>query len=337
MQGPAAASSSSARRTRSLRARARPPTRPRRPRSCTSRAASPRSSAPDGIRVNTVNPDAVLEGSRIWDSAWREERARAYGIEPEELEAHYRARTTLKVNVVPADIAEAVLFLASPDSVGEEHRERAQRGRRRGGRLPALVRIALFVTCFSDTLFPEARRRCRRARAPRPRGRVPRRQTCCGQLHFNSGYRDEAVRLARRFATVFADSTTSSSPSSSCVGIVREFYVRSCRRRVFELSELLVDKARRRGRRRVLPAPRHLPPDVPLAARAQVGDAPLRLLRNVRGLELVELPDADECCGFGGTFAVKNAEHVGGDAGRQVPRRDGERAPRSVRPSTARA
>jgi len=68
----------------------------------------------DGIRVNTVNPDAVLEGSRIWDSSWREERARAYGIAPDQLEEHYRARTTLKVNVVPDDIAEAVLYFASP-------------------------------------------------------------------------------------------------------------------------------------------------------------------------------------------------------------------------------
>jgi rhamnulose-1-phosphate aldolase/alcohol dehydrogenase len=68
----------------------------------------------DGIRVNTVNPDAVLEGSRIWDSSWREERARNYGIEPDELEDFYRRRTTLRVNVVPADVAEAVLFFASP-------------------------------------------------------------------------------------------------------------------------------------------------------------------------------------------------------------------------------
>jgi rhamnulose-1-phosphate aldolase/alcohol dehydrogenase len=67
-----------------------------------------------GIRVNTVNPDAVLEGSRIWDSSWREERARAYGIEPDELEGFYRERTTLKVNVLPADIAAAILFFASP-------------------------------------------------------------------------------------------------------------------------------------------------------------------------------------------------------------------------------
>jgi NAD(P)-dependent dehydrogenase (short-subunit alcohol dehydrogenase family) len=71
---------------------------------------------PDGIRVNTVNPDAVLQGSSIWSSAWREQRARTYGIEPDQLEEHYRARTTLKVNVLPEDVAEAVLFLASDRS-----------------------------------------------------------------------------------------------------------------------------------------------------------------------------------------------------------------------------
>jgi rhamnulose-1-phosphate aldolase/alcohol dehydrogenase len=69
-----------------------------------------------GIRVNTVNPDAVLQGSRIWGSSWREERAAAYGIDPNDLEAHYRARTTLKVNILPSDIAEAVRFFASPRS-----------------------------------------------------------------------------------------------------------------------------------------------------------------------------------------------------------------------------
>ncbi|HEY0583954.1 MAG TPA: bifunctional aldolase/short-chain dehydrogenase [Chloroflexota bacterium] len=69
-----------------------------------------------GIRLNTVNPDAVLQGSSIWNSAWREERARTYGIPPEQLEEHYRARTTLKVNVFPDDIAEAVVYFASPRS-----------------------------------------------------------------------------------------------------------------------------------------------------------------------------------------------------------------------------
>ena len=67
----------------------------------------------DGIRVNTVNPDAVLQGSRIWDSSWREERAASYGIAPDELEEHYRRRTTLGVNILPEDIAEAVKHFAS--------------------------------------------------------------------------------------------------------------------------------------------------------------------------------------------------------------------------------
>jgi NAD(P)-dependent dehydrogenase (short-subunit alcohol dehydrogenase family) len=69
-----------------------------------------------GIRVNTVNPDAVLQGSSIWSSSWREQRAMTYGIRPDQLEDHYRERTTLKVNVVPDDVAEAVLFLASDRS-----------------------------------------------------------------------------------------------------------------------------------------------------------------------------------------------------------------------------
>ena len=67
-----------------------------------------------GIRVNTVNPDAVLTGSRIWDSSWRQERAATYGVAPDQLEEVYRKRTTLGVNILPDDIAEAVAFFASP-------------------------------------------------------------------------------------------------------------------------------------------------------------------------------------------------------------------------------
>ncbi|HEX6507824.1 MAG TPA: bifunctional aldolase/short-chain dehydrogenase [Chloroflexota bacterium] len=72
-----------------------------------------------GIRVNSVNPDAVLQGSKIWGSAWREERAQAYGIKPEELEEYYRQRNTLKVNILPDDIANAILFFASPRRSGK--------------------------------------------------------------------------------------------------------------------------------------------------------------------------------------------------------------------------
>jgi NAD(P)-dependent dehydrogenase (short-subunit alcohol dehydrogenase family) len=72
--------------------------------------------APDGIRVNCVNPDAVLQGSRIWSGSWRAERARAYGIDPSELEKFYRDRSLLKQNVTPEDVAEAVHFFASDRS-----------------------------------------------------------------------------------------------------------------------------------------------------------------------------------------------------------------------------
>ncbi|WP_281886382.1 bifunctional aldolase/short-chain dehydrogenase [Paenibacillus sp. YYML68] len=66
-----------------------------------------------GIRVNTVLPDAILQGSAIWNSNWRNERAAAYGIEPDQLEDYYRKRTTLLVNIYPSDIAEGVAFFAS--------------------------------------------------------------------------------------------------------------------------------------------------------------------------------------------------------------------------------
>jgi NAD(P)-dependent dehydrogenase (short-subunit alcohol dehydrogenase family) len=72
-----------------------------------------------GIRVNCVNPDAVLRGSRTWDTAWREARAEAYGIAPSELQEHYRRRTVLGVEVHPEDVAQAVLHFASPRRSGK--------------------------------------------------------------------------------------------------------------------------------------------------------------------------------------------------------------------------
>ena len=72
--------------------------------------------AEHGIRVNVVNPDAVLSGSRIWSGTWRAERAAAYGVKEEELEEHYRKRSLLKRDVRPEDVAEAVLFLSSDEA-----------------------------------------------------------------------------------------------------------------------------------------------------------------------------------------------------------------------------
>jgi L-lactate dehydrogenase complex protein LldE len=167
------------------------------------------------------------------------------------------------------------------------------------------VRVALFATCLGDTLFPGA-----------PRAAVavlerlghevvfPRAQTCCGQLHLNSGYRDEALALGRRAETVFAGYDAVVAPSSSCVGAMRELAPAV---QVWELSEFLVDVLGVEDVGAVFPHRVTYHPTCHSLRVARVGDAPLRLLRAVRRLELVDLPDATECCGFGGTFSVKNA------------------------------
>ncbi len=186
------------------------------------------------------------------------------------------------------------------------------------------MRIALFVTCFNDTLFPGA-----------PRAVVevlerlghevsfPEEQTCCGQMHGNSGYQDEALGLVRRFVRVFGDAEVIVSPSASCVGMVRDQYavlagragdhglrreVEALAPRVHELSELLVDVLGAEDVGAVFPHRVTYHPTCHSVRVLGVGDRPVRLLRAVRDLELVELPDALECCGFGGTFAVKNAD-----------------------------
>jgi L-lactate dehydrogenase complex protein LldE len=174
------------------------------------------------------------------------------------------------------------------------------------------VRIALFVTCLGDTLYPEAAQATVQVLERLGHEVVfPEEQTCCGQMHLNSGYRDEAAALARRFLDVFADYDVVVSPSSSCVGTVRELYpelVGSTHPEVYELSELLVHKLGVTDVGATFPHTVTYHPTCHSLRVTRVGDAPLELLRNVRGLELVELPRADECCGFGGTFSVKNAE-----------------------------
>jgi L-lactate dehydrogenase complex protein LldE len=174
------------------------------------------------------------------------------------------------------------------------------------------VRIALFVTCLGDTLFPEAAKATVRVLERLGHEVVfPEEQTCCGQMHLNSGYRDEARALAKRFLDVFADCEVVVSPSSSCVGTVRELYpelVGSTHPEVYELSELLVRKLKVTDVGATFPHRVAYHPTCHSLRVTRVGDAPYELLRNVRGLELVELARADECCGFGGTFSVKNAD-----------------------------
>jgi L-lactate dehydrogenase complex protein LldE len=186
------------------------------------------------------------------------------------------------------------------------------------------VRVALFITCFNDTLFPGTGRAVVEL-LERLGHEVtfPEEQTCCGQLHANSGYQLEALPLVRRFVRAFADEEVVVSPSASCVGMVRDQYprlaelagdralgceVEALTPRVLELSELLVDRLGVEDVGAVFPHRVTYHPTCHSLRGLRVGDRPLRLLRAVRELELVDLPEAEECCGFGGTFAVKNAD-----------------------------
>lgn len=188
------------------------------------------------------------------------------------------------------------------------------------------MRIGLFITCVNDTMFPQAG--VATVRVLERLGHTvvfPEEQTCCGQMHANSGYEREALPLLERMVRVFGaeDLDAVVAPSGSCVAMVRHHYprlaadsgdgalhagVERLAARTFELSEFLV------GRLEVEDVGAYFPHRVTYHASCHalrilgVGDAPLRLLRHVRGIELVELPESTTCCGFGGTFSVKNPD-----------------------------
>jgi L-lactate dehydrogenase complex protein LldE len=170
------------------------------------------------------------------------------------------------------------------------------------------VRIALFITCFNDTLFPDTgkavvtlleRLGCEVD--------VPLEQTCCGQMHFNSGYADEGLALARRFERVFDGYEAIVSPSASCTGMVRD-HCPALAGRVHELTEFLVDRLGVTDVGASFPHRVTLHPTCHSLRVLKIGDRPRRLLEAVRGIDFVPLEEAEECCGFGGTFAVKNAD-----------------------------
>jgi L-lactate dehydrogenase complex protein LldE len=188
------------------------------------------------------------------------------------------------------------------------------------------MRIGLFITCVTDTLFPEAGQ-ATVAVLERLGHEVvfDARQTCCGQMHANSGYDDEAQPLARRFAEVFGVAGLDAvvAPSGSCVAMVRHQYARLAEQsgdpafqrrvdalspRVFELSEFLVSQLGTEDVGAYFPHRVTYHPSCHSLRLLAVDDAPLRLLARVRGIDLVTLPEAESCCGFGGTFAVKNAD-----------------------------
>jgi L-lactate dehydrogenase complex protein LldE len=171
-----------------------------------------------------------------------------------------------------------------------------------------LVRVGLFVTCLGDTLFPSAGRAAvRLLERLGVEVAFPEEQTCCGQMHFNSGFAEEGRALARRFAAVFEGYEAVVTPSASCAGMVRD-QLGADAPPVYELSEYLVDVLGRDDVGAYYPHRVTYHPTCHSVRALRVGDRPSRLLACVRGLELVELPDALECCGFGGTFAVKNAD-----------------------------
>jgi len=171
------------------------------------------------------------------------------------------------------------------------------------------MRIGLFVTCLTDTLFPDTGKAVV-AVLERLGHQVdfPAGQTCCGQMHFNTGYTEEGLALARRFERVFADAEVVVSPSASCAGMVREHCSPELASRVFELAEFLVKRLGLEDVGAYYPHRVTYHPTCHGLRGLLLGDRPMALLRAVRGIELVQLPQAEECCGFGGTFAVKNAD-----------------------------
>jgi L-lactate dehydrogenase complex protein LldE len=186
------------------------------------------------------------------------------------------------------------------------------------------MRASLFITCYNDTLFPETGRAVVRLleRLGVTLDFLPQ-QTCCGQMHANTGFRGEAFSQAKRFVQLYRDAETVVIPSASCVAMIRDQYPglfedlgnEALRRefaallpRVCELSEFLIDRLG------VEDVGATFPHRVTYHASCHglrvldLGDRPYRLLYKVRLLTLEPLANIDRCCGFGGTFSIKNAE-----------------------------
>lgn len=190
------------------------------------------------------------------------------------------------------------------------------------------MRIGLFATCLGDVLFPAVPQATTTILERLGHEVVfPADQTCCGQMHINTGYQQDALGLIRHHVDVFERAAADGceafvAPSGSCVGSVRHQHAEVASRlgddalaeraeavaaMTYELSELLVDVLGVTDVGASFPHRVTYHPTCHSLRMLGVGDKPLQLLRNVRGIDLVELPDAETCCGFGGTFALKNA------------------------------
>ncbi|HVQ22291.1 MAG TPA: (Fe-S)-binding protein, partial [Candidatus Saccharimonadia bacterium] len=190
------------------------------------------------------------------------------------------------------------------------------------------MRVGLFITCYNDLLFPEVGRAVvTLLRRLGVEVDFPAEQTCCGQMHFNSGYQDACIPLVQRFVDTFDDYEIVVTPSGSCASMVRRYHpfvaelavaqgadpalpgrVATVSPRVLELTEFLVDVLGVTEVGATFPHTVALHPTCHSTRLLGIGDRPQRLLAAVDGLTLVPLKHADQCCGFGGTFAVKNAD-----------------------------
>ena len=199
------------------------------------------------------------------------------------------------------------------------------------------MKVALMVTCVNDAMFPDTGKAVvTLLRRLGVEVDFPAAQTCCAQPMVNTGYLDEAVPVVRTFVGAFAGYDAIVTPSGSCAGSVRHQHSIVARRsgdaglaaavaetapKVYELTEFLVDVLGVTDVGAYFPHRVTYHPTCHSLRMLGVGDRPLRLLEQVRGLTLVDLPAAEECCGFGGTFAVKNADTsiaMGADKARHV-------------------
>jgi L-lactate dehydrogenase complex protein LldE len=186
------------------------------------------------------------------------------------------------------------------------------------------MRVALFVTCLADTLYPQVgQATVRLLERLGHQVTFPQGQTCCGQMHINTGYQREALRLIQRYVDTFGDCAAVVVPSGSCTGAIRHQHAMVARRlgddelasradevarHTYDLSEFLTDVAGVEDVGAYYPHRVTYHPTCHSLRAIGVGERPLRLLRHVAGIDLVELADAEACCGFGGTFAIKNAD-----------------------------
>ncbi|TCP56946.1 L-lactate dehydrogenase complex protein LldE [Tamaricihabitans halophyticus] len=173
------------------------------------------------------------------------------------------------------------------------------------------MRVALFTTCLADTLYPNTlRATVRLLERLGCEVAFPEEQTCCGQMHYNTGYREHARSLARRHNEVFHGYQAVIAPSGSCVGMVSELYpgLAGTPAPTYELTEFLVDVLEVTDVGAYFPHRVTYHPTCHSLRMLGVGTRPHQLLAAVRGLDLIPLPESESCCGFGGTFALKNAD-----------------------------